>query len=445
MTMKKRMESRRAWKRPGQEEVESCLDALYTDGNISRRMEQYYREKRKLLIRVLLAGMFLSVAAWAVSVGNLELTDGFFLPRRNEAYEKDMEFQADEGKNEKVKILVEPKRLSRKESRALLDELQQKMETLILGENESLEEVRSDLHLLSEIEGTPVTVVWELDSYEVLNLDGSIRPEHLTEEGAIVELTAHLTCHEETAIYRAYVKVLPPIPDAEERFMQVLEEELKKYAEKSAENDRMRLPQEVQGKHLTWTETRESSVSAIFLLTLLCLLLLYVAKDRELKQKVQERQMQMCRDYAQIVSKLVLLMQAGLTVRNAWEQMVWDYRKKCERDPDKIRYAYEEMMLTSREMRNGVAEVKAYENFGLRCRVPCYLKLAALLEQNLKKGNKGLTELLQMEVREAFEQRRELARSRGEEASTKLLVPMILMLFVIMLLILVPAGLSMQV
>ena len=76
--------------------------------------------------------------------------------------------------------------------------------------------------------------------------------------------------------------------------------------------------------------------------------------------------MQMCRDYAQIVSKLVLLMQAGLTVRNAWEQMVWDYRKKCERDPDKIRYAYEEMMLTSREMRNGVAEVKAYENFGLR-------------------------------------------------------------------------------
>ena len=187
MTMKKRMESRRAWKWPGQEEVESCLDALYTDGNISRRMEQYYREKRKLLIRVLLAGMFLSVAAWAVSVGNLELTDGFFLPRRNEAYEKDMEFQADEGKNEKVKILVEPKRLSRKESRALLGELQQKMDSLILGENESLEEVRSDLHLLSEIEGTPVTVVWELDSYEVLNLDGSIRPEHLTEEGAIVE------------------------------------------------------------------------------------------------------------------------------------------------------------------------------------------------------------------------------------------------------------------
>ena len=138
-------------------------------------------------------------------------------------------------------------------------------------------------------------------------------------------------------------------------------------------------------------------------------------------------------------------MQAGLTARNAWERIVWDYRKKCERDPGKVRYAYEEMTLACREMQNGVAEAKAYENFGLRCRIPCYLKLSALLEQNLKKGSKGLTGLLQLEVREAFEQRRDLARSQGEEASTKLLVPMILMLFAVMLLILVPAGLSMQV
>ena len=34
----------------------------------------------------------------------------------------------------------------------------------------------------------------------------------------------------------------------------------------------------------------------------------------------------------------------------------------------------------------GIAEIKAYENFGLRCRIPCYLKLSVLLEQNLRKG-----------------------------------------------------------
>ena len=84
------------------------------------------------------------------------------------------------------------------------------------------------------------------------------------------------------------------------------------------------------------------------------------------------------------------------------------------------------------------------ENFGIRCHVPAYLKLSALLEQNLKKGTKGLAGLLRSEAEEAKAWRRELARRKGEEASTRLLLPMILMLAVVMLFILVPAGMSMQ-
>ena len=152
----------------------------------------------------------------------------------------------------------------------------------------------------------------------------------------------------------------------------------------------------------------------------------------------------MCRDYAQIVSKLVLLMGAGMAVRTAWEMIVRDYLAKREQEEKPLRYAYEEMALALREMQNGIAEIKAYENFGLRCRIPCYLKLSVLLEQNLRKGNHGLTRLLKAEVQEAFEQRKELAVRAGEEASTRLLLPMILMLIIVMVLILVPAGMSMQ-
>ena len=152
----------------------------------------------------------------------------------------------------------------------------------------------------------------------------------------------------------------------------------------------------------------------------------------------------MRKDYAQIVSKLVLLMGAGAAVRTAWEMIVRDYLAKRNREETPKRFAYEEMALALREMQNGVAEIKAYENFGLRCRIPCYLKLSVLLEQNLRKGNHGLTRLLKGEVQEAFEQRKELAVRAGEEASTRMLLPMILMLIVVMILILVPAGMSMQ-
>lgn len=98
-----------------------------------------------------------------------------------------------------------------------------------------------------------------------------------------------------------------------------------------------------------------------------------------------------------MVSKLVLLMGAGSAVRTAWETMVRDYERKREAGGGR-RYVYEEMTLACRELQNGVSEGRAYENFGLRCRLPCYLKLSALLEQNLKKGNKGLTQMLQAEV-----------------------------------------------
>ena len=57
------------------------------------------------------------------------------------------------------------------------------------------------------------------------------------------------------------------------------------------------------------------------------MLALYKAKDQELKQKTKEREQQMRKDYAQIVSKLVLLMGAGATVRTAWEMIVRDYQR----------------------------------------------------------------------------------------------------------------------
>ena len=259
-----------------------------------------------------------------------------------------------------------------------------------------------------------------------------------------MELTARLTCNKEEAVYRACAKILPPVLSEKEKFMQELAGKLEELQETGGEKEQKELPVQVKGKRLTWEEKKSSSPLTILMLTLICAAALYGAKDRELVQKTKERERQMCRDYAQIVSKLVLLMGAGTAVRTAWEMIVRDYQAKREQEEAPLRYAYEEMALALREMQNGVAEIKAYENFGLRCRIPCYMKLSVLLEQNLRKGNHGLTRLLKGEVQEAFEQRKELAVRAGEEAATRMLLPMILMLIVVMILILVPAGMSMQ-
>ena len=206
-----------------------------------------------------------------------------------------------------------------------------------------------------------------------------------------------------------------------------------------------RLPEEIDGHPVSWEEVPSSQAGAALALTLFAVAAVYLGKDRELRKQVLDRDRQMQRDYARIVSKLVLLMGAGAAIRNSWEMIVKDYQMKRDRGQIKLRYAYEEMALACHEMQSGVAEAKAYENFGIRCRLPCYLKLSALLEQNLRGGSKGLSQILNAEIGEAFEQRKDCALSQGEETSTRLLFPMVMMLAVVMLLILVPAVMSMQI
>ena len=73
-----------------------------------------------------------------------------------------------------------------------------------------------------------------------------------------------------------------------------------------------------------------------------------------------------------------------------------------------------------------------------------YTKLGALLSQNLRKGSKGLSQLLKLESIQAMENRKSRAKRMGEETSTKLLLPMFAMLAVVMILVIVPAFLSIQ-
>ena len=103
------------------------------------------------------------------------------------------------------------------------------------------------------------------------------------------------------------------------------------------------------------------------------------------------------------------------------------------------------MKVTLNEMQSGVTEAESYERFGRRCKVQEYVKFGALLSQNLRKGTKGLVQLLRIDALQAFEERKTRARRLGEEAGTKLLLPMFLMLSVVLVIVVVPAFLSMQI
>lgn len=71
-------------------------------------------------------------------------------------------------------------------------------------------------------------------------------------------------------------------------------------------------------------------------------------------------------------------------------------------------------------MKSGIPEMECYERFARRCDLIPYMKMGALLSQNLKKGAKGISEMLRMEAVQALEDRKSRARQLGEEAGTRL-------------------------
>ena len=130
-----------------------------------------------------------------------------------------------------------------------------------------------------------------------------------------------------------------------------------------------------------------------------------------------------------------------MSMSNIFYRLGEDYQRNREKGGEK-RYVYEEILLVCRELDNGISETAAYTNFGKRCRSGHYSKLSTLLISNLKKGNGELLKALQEEADRSFEQRRSIARQMGEEAGTKLLLPMMIMLGVTLVIIMIPAYFS---
>ena len=80
-----------------------------------------------------------------------------------------------------------------------------------------------------------------------------------------------------------------------------------------------------------------------------------------------------------------------------------------------------------------------YEQLGQRLHVPEYYQLMQHISQHIRMGTKDLRNLMETEMQTALRKKRESAKKKGEEASTKLLLPMVILLAFVMAIIIFPA------
>lgn len=155
---------------------------------------------------------------------------------------------------------------------------------------------------------------------------------------------------------------------------------------------------------------------------------LYYYADTKITDVIKERENNLSRDFADMVSKLALLINAGMITREAWEDIAYASDGTV----------YEEMRNAVNEMNNGVSEIDAYLNFGNRCGVQFIKKFTSMLCQNLTKGNKELVDFLKAESAISWEEKKHYVKRKGEEASNKMMIPLGMILVGVFIMILVP-------
>ena len=92
--------------------------------------------------------------------------------------------------------------------------------------------------------------------------------------------------------------------------------------------------------------------------------------------KIKKRSEELLSDFSNVVSKLALLTNAGLIMRDAWADVAYNGDTTL----------YKEMQISVDEMKNGVSETEAIYHFGNRCIIPEIKKIRIYYHTGYRKG-----------------------------------------------------------
>ena len=393
----------------------------------------------------------IGVAVLSMGIGisekeNAVLNESGWLARRpvgEGEYVAELILEVDEQSPRTFQIKVPEQLMTSKEEMEYLIAAIDELEKEIKVENSSFPKVSDRLKIRDSYQNGMVGAVWEVSKPDLVHMDGTINEDALLLDGEELYVTVTLTCGDSKLLHTMVVSLYHKAKSEEE----ILEEKIYSIistGNKETGTEILKLPQEVEGHTLSW-RIKESSLSKqILLLGIVIAVLLPELEHEKMREQKKKREEQLLLEYPEMVNKLILLLGAGMTVQAAWNKITDMYlmaRKEGKISPNEV---YEEMLITRHEIESGRGEIRSYDAFGERCGVPRFRKFSNYLVQNIKKGSLGICDLLEREATEVFIERKNRARRCGEEATTKLLFPMFLMLGIVIFIIMVPAVISFQ-
>lgn len=390
--------------------------------------------KKKIFFLLLAGSLLCFVSAFLLEREERTLTS----IEKNEVGDgsSERELTASVGEEElSISVKIPEKTYSSSQVKKILEEESQKLKERILGENASLDKIEHDLTLPNSGENEKVSVDWYSGNSQILSWDGKIG-ETVKEEGEKVSLTAVLSLQDTEQSVTLEMTVYPRAlsGNLKEDLQEALDQENKENTD-----DLYYLPGELDGQSVVWRERAENTPVILAALILVFGILLVLSEKQKADEKRKVRKEELKKEYPEFISRLLLMLYAGTSMRKALFEMARQYQREKKKKRKEI---FEELLITCREIERGVTEESAYENLADRCELADYRTLSVLFVQNQKRGGAGIMKNLEDEVLMAFGERKRQARIAADAASLKLLIPLGLMLLIAFALMMIPAFLS---
>ena len=390
------------------------------------------------------AAVSILLAAAVRAAALMEAGDVSSLARENHSRTVQLVAQAEDGTPAPLTVEIRPKEISADEAEALVEETAENLRSEIPGENADLEHVTQDLNLITEAADGQVSLAWRSASPDLISAEGAVNTDTmLSGEQKQVRLTAQIEAGSIRRLEKIDVTVCAPERSGEQEWQAQVNKAVESAEENSRNEEKLVLPEEIAGQKVTFARTEESTAPAAILVIGGAAAAAFPARARQKRKQDERKRMNMLgEDYSELVLKITLFIGAGMTVRRAFERIASGYTADREAGVTEERPAYEAIVQTVRALKLGAPETESWVRFGELCGTREYRKLGSCLAENQRKGSGHLARILEAEASGSFEERKRQARRRGEEAATRLILPLMLMLGAMMLIVLVPALMS---
>lgn len=433
---------------------------------IARQRRAFLERQGRLILLEVVGLLALSIGLLVfryVSAGRLDFARNAFGEGSRE-----ITLQLKQGKkSEKIELSLAEREPSKRELKALYAQFFKDLSREMCGENASLKQVETDLSFPDKIAGYPFSITYEPEDGTKIRADGSLvreraadgdvsdgkktdgagaEAERANDEGVDAEkMQTSVTVR---TVYGSYAKshtyaltIVPPQKESlsatarVEAYLKTLEKKSRSLAVFHAPKNRGEI-----------AITREpASFVGIFFFAAAVAVFLPVHNYFRLQEAGEQCQKEAVQDFPLLVHLLTLYMGAGLSFYSAVERIGRDYeRRRAEGELAKERFAFEKMLAMERQIKTGTSQTRACQNFGRQFEADCYQRLALILTQSFTKGSREAARLMEETERTAFLERIDRAKREGEEAATKLLFPMILLLCQVMVLVMYPAIMRFQ-